>query len=232
MLKEYQKDRQKTKQTFVLVLVLGVLIVGGIVSFFMNTASEEVKQEEEFQFFEIAPPPPPPPPPPVDEPEVEPEEFDEPIDPIEIPEDAQEMSDEPVNDLGIDIGEMASADGPGGFTMDIPRFGRRGGVAGEDDDPLGTGSAGEPPVATFKTQPIYPSALLKKGVGGKVVVAALVSTAGTVIKATIKQSSGRNELDQAACNAVMKWKFKPGTRDGKSAQATCLIPYTFEVKKQ
>jgi protein TonB len=223
---------QKSKQTFLLVTVLGVLLVGGIASFFLNTGGEEEKPEEEFQFFELTPPPPPPPPPPIDEPEIEPEEIDETIEPLEIPEEAQDLSDDqPQNDLGIDIGEIAAADGPGGFNI-VPSFARRGGASSEEDDPLGSGLGGEEAVATFKAQPIYPSALLKKRIGGKVVVTAIVSPAGKVIKATVKQSSGRNELDQAACNAVMKWKFKPSMRDGKPVQSTCLIPYTFEVKNQ
>jgi periplasmic protein TonB len=233
MLAIKKTDPQKSKQVFLVLVLLGVLVVGGIVSFFLNAGTEEEKVEEEFQFFELTPPPPPPPPPPVDEPEIEPEELDEPLEPLEIPEDAEALSDDqPVNDLGIDIGELASAEGVGGFNV-IPSFARRGGLSSDDeDDSLGSGMGGEEPVATFKAQPIYPSALLKKRIGGKVVVTAVVSTAGTVVKATIKQSSGRSELDQAACNAVMKWKFKPGIRNGKPTQSTCLIPYTFEVKNQ
>ena len=233
MLAIKKTDPQKSKQVFLVLVLLGLLVVGGIVSFFLNTGGEEEKVEEEFQFFELTPPPPPPPPPPVDEPEIEPEEFDEPLEPLEIPEDAQELTDDqPQNDLGIDIGDIASAEGLGGFNI-IPSFARRGGLSSEDEeDSLGTGMGGEEPVATFKAQPIYPSAMLKLKIGGKVVVTAVVSSSGTVIKATVKQSSGRSELDQAACNAVMKWKFKPGTRNGKPAQSTCLIPYTFEVKKQ
>lgn len=233
MLAIKKTDPQKSKQVFLVLVLLGLLVVGGIVSFFLNTGTEEEKVEEEFQFFELTPPPPPPPPPPVDEPEIEPEELDEPLEPLEIPEEAEALSDDqPVNDLGIDIGELASAEGVGGFNV-IPSFARRGGLSNDDeDDSLGTGMGGEEPVATFKAQPIYPSALLKKRIGGKVVVTAVVSTAGTVVKATIKQSSGRSELDQAACNAVMKWKFNPGIRNGKPVQSTCLIPYTFEVKNQ
>ena len=233
MLAIKKTNPQKSKQVFLVLVLLGLLVVGGIVSFFLNTGGEEEKPEEEFQFVEFAPPPPPPPPPPVDEPEIEPEEFDEPLEPLDIPEDAQELTDDqPVNDLGIDIGEMASAEGVGGFNV-IPSFARRGGRGGDgdEDDPFGPGTGAEQPVATFKAQPIYPSAMLKKKIGGKVVVTAVVSTGGTVVKVTVKQTSGYGELDQAACNAVMKWKFKPGTRDGKPVQSSCLIPYTFEVKK-
>jgi protein TonB len=125
------------------------------------------------------------------------------------------------------MGEAAGA----GFVMDIPRFGRRGrGGDSDGDDLAGANGAAEAPVPTFKAPPVYPSALLRKKVGGKVVVSVTVDSAGAVIKVSIKQSSGHAELDKAVVTAVQKWKFKPGVRDGKPVQSTCLIPYTFEVK--
>jgi periplasmic protein TonB len=79
-------------------------------------------------------------------------------------------------------------------------------------------------------QPTYPSALLRKKIGGKVVVSVTVDTSGAVTKTSLKNASGHAELDKAVLLAVQKWKFKPGTRDGKPVASTCLIPYTFEVK--
>ncbi len=227
-----QPINEKSHKTKYIVVLLGIVIIGGITSFILNSNSGgEKEKKEEFQFVEFTPPPPPPPPPVPDEPEKLPEEFDEPIEPLEIPEDAEISSDEPTNDLGIDIGDLASGDGAGGFVMDIPKFGRRGKFSGDDEDPLGAGEGLEAPSPTLKTQPLYPSALLKKGIGGKVLITAVVSTAGQVIKANIKTSSGHSELDNAAMQAVLKWKFKPGKKNGKDVQATCVIPYTFEVKK-
>lgn len=223
----------KPKKVKVILVLLGLVIVGGVASLVMNgTQDADSAPQEEFQFVEFAPPPPPPPPPTPEEPKPDPEEFDEPLEPIEIPEDAEISPDEPVNDLGLDLGEMAMGEGGGGaFVMDIPRFGRRGRAGGsEADELMGGGGAAEPPVPTFKVQPTYPSALLRKKIGGKVVVSATVNTSGTVTKVSIKQSSGQAELDKAVLAAVQKWKFKPGSRDGKPVQSNCLIPYTFEVK--
>lgn len=224
----------KPKKVKAILVLLALVLVGGVASLFINgSGDDEQAQEEEFQFVEFAAPPPPPPPPPApDEPKPDPEDFDEPLEPVEIPEDAEISPDEPVNDLGLDLGEMAMGEGGGGaFVMDIPRFGRRGKAGNsEDDDLMGSGGASDPPVPTFKVQPNYPSALLRKKIGGKVVVTATVDTSGAVTKVTVKQSSGHAELDKAVVVAVQKWKFKPGSRDGKPVQSTCLIPYTFEVK--
>lgn len=223
----------KPKKVKAILVLLGLVIAGGVTSLFINGSKvDEQGQEEEFQFVEFAPPPPPPPPPPApEEQKPEPEEYDEPLDPVEIPEDAEVSSDEPVNDLGLDLGEMAMGEGAGGFVMDVPRFGRRGRAGdSEEDDLMGNGGDTEPPVPTFKVQPTYPNALLRKKIGGKVVVSATVDSSGAVTKVTIKQSSGQAELDKAVLAAVQKWKFKPGSRDGKPVQSNCLIPYTFEVK--
>lgn len=223
----------KPKKVKAILVLLGLVIAGGVTSLFINGSKvDEQAQEEDFTFVEFAPPPPPPPPPPApEEQKPEPEEYDEPLDPVEIPEDADVSPDEPVNDLGLDLGEMAMGEGAGGFVMDVPRFGRRGRAGdSEEDDLMGNGGDTEPPVATFKVQPTYPSALLRKKIGGKVVVAATVDSTGAVTKVTIKQSSGQAELDKAVLAAVQKWKFKPGSRDGKPVQSNCLIPYTFEVK--
>jgi protein TonB len=223
----------KPKKVKAILVLLGLVIAGGVTSLFINGSTvDEQGQEEEFQFVEFAPPPPPPPPPPApEEQKPEPEEYDEPLEPVEIPEDADVSPDEPVNDLGLDLGEMAMGEGAGGFVMDVPRFGRRGRAGdSEEDDLMGDGGDTEPPVPTLKVQPTYPSALLRKKIGGKVVVSATVDSSGAVTKVSIKQSSGQAELDKAVVAAVQKWKFKPGSRDGKPVQSNCLIPYTFEVK--
>jgi periplasmic protein TonB len=231
----YPISDDKPKKVKWILILLAFVVVGGITSFIINTGSGDAEEtEEKFEFVEFAPPPPPPPPPPApDEPEPEPEEIDDLAEPLEIPEEAEISSDEPTNDLGLDLGEMAMGEGgPGDFAMDIPRFGKRGGRGGSADgeDDMDSAGATEQAVATFKSQPVFPSALLRKKIGGKVVIAAVVDASGAVVKVTIKTSSGQAELDKAAITAVQKWKFKPGTRDGKPVQSTCLIPYTFEVK--
>jgi protein TonB len=225
-----QPVSEKSRKTKLIAVLLGMVVIGGVVSYIMNSqGGKEEEKKEEFQFVEFTPPPPPPPPPVPDEPDTPPD-IDELVEPMEVLEDAV-PTDAPTNDLGIDIGDMAAGEGPGGFIMDIPKFGRRGRSSGDDDDSMEGAEGSEAPSPTLKTQPIYPSTLLKKGIGGKVMITAVISTSGQVIKANIKGSSGYSELDNSALQAVLKWKFKPGKRNGKEVQATCIIPYTFEVKK-
>jgi protein TonB len=228
----YTTPDDKPKKLKIILALLGIVIVGGVASLIMNgSESGQQQQEEEFQFVEFAPPPPPPPPPvPEQEDPIE-DDLEEPLEPMESLEETDVPPDEPMNDLGLDLGEMAMGEGAGGgFLMDIPRFGRRGGGGSSDDDIMGGGGSIDQAVPTFKVQPIYPNVLLRKKIGGKVIVSVTVDASGAVTKVNIKQSSGQPELDKAVETAVQKWKFKPGTRDGKPVPTTCLIPYTFEVK--
>ena len=110
--------------------------------------------------------------------------------------------------------------------MEIPKFALKGG-----EDPFGGGEFDAAPVPVNKPQPVYPSSLLGKGVGGRVLVSCAVDAAGAVSATTVKQSSGHADLDRAAVNAVTKWKFKPATKDGRAIKATCVVPFNFEVKK-
>jgi protein TonB len=228
----YPMHDEKPKKLKIILVLLGLVIVGGVASLIMNgSESDQQQQEEEFQFVDFAPPPPPPPPPVPEEPDPVEEEYDEPLEPMESLEESEVSPDEPVNDLGLDLGEMAMGEGAGGgFLMDIPRFGRRGGGGSAEDDIMGGAGSIDQAVPTFKVQPIYPNALLRKKIGGKVIVSVTVDASGAVTKVLIKQSSGQAELDKAVQTAVQKWKFKPGTRDGKPVPTTCIIPYTFEVK--
>lgn len=148
-------------------------------------------------------------PPPEEEPEPEPEEM------VEQSTDL---------DLGIDLGDLTSGTG-GGFLMEIPKFAMKGG-----DDVMG-GDLDAPPTPVNKLPPTYPSSLLSKGVGGRVLVTCMVDAEGRVTGTSIKQSSGHPDLDKAAINAVNKWKFKPATKGGRKVKASCIVPFNFEVKK-
>ena len=213
-------------------VLLGVVLLAGVADFLFSGRDHDGEQKaEEYQIVDITVPPPPPPPPPEEEDMEEPEEIEEPIEPLEMsaaPENSAEESSDV--DLGIDIGDLVSSAGSG-FAMDIPRFGRGSGGGGDGDDGLMGGGMDSPPSPVNKAQPTYPGALLKKGIGGKVLVTCVVDDTGRVVSTSIKMSSGHPDLDKAAINAVNKWKFKPGMKSGKSIKATCVVPFNFEVKK-
>jgi protein TonB len=152
-------------------------------------------------------------------------EMDEPPEEPEPEPEPEEMVEESTDlDLGIDLGDLTAGTG-GGFLMEIPKFALKGG-----DDAFG-GDLDSPPAPVNKLPPTYPSSLLSKGIGGRVLVTCMVDAEGRVTGTSIKQSSGHPDLDKAAINAVNKWKFKPATKGGRKIKASCVVPFNFEVKK-
>jgi protein TonB len=222
---------KKSRHRWVIGGMLGIVLMGGIASFIFSAGEKTaVEKPQDYQIVDVTIPPPPPPPPPPEDVIKDPEEIEESVEPLEMTAGPDTPSDDSSEvDLGIDIGDLATSTGSG-FVMDIPRFGKHS-RGGGGDDSLNGGGMDSPPSPVTKTQPAYPSSLLKKGVGGKVLISCVVDVSGQVISASVKQSSGHPELDKAALNAVNKWKFKPGVKSGKSSKATCVVPFNFEVKK-
>jgi periplasmic protein TonB len=51
-----------------------------------------------------------------------------------------------------------------------------------------------------------------------------------VVETSIKRSSGLADLDQAAMQALKRWKFKPAIRNGRRAKAHVNQPFKFRVQ--
>ena len=161
----------------------------------------------------------------VEPPEDQSYDLEQPPEESEPEPEPEEMPEEPTDlDLGLEAADLTAGTG-GGFLMEIPKFATAGG-----EDPFGA-DMDSPPVPVNRLPPQYPSSLLKKGIGGKVVVTCVIDESGRLVSSKIKQSSGQPELDKAALSAVTRWKFKPATRGGKKIKATCNVPFNFEVRK-
>jgi periplasmic protein TonB len=229
----FSAETKKENKHLLITLMLGVVVFGGAVSFlFRNSEEEETKKKTTESIVDITLPTPPPPPPPETDPDLtEPEETDikEESSEPEIAPSTEMASESSDLDLGLDIGDLAEGTG-GGFVVNVPRFATRGGKGGGGDG-LGSDEADSPPTPISKLPPTYPSTLLSKGVGGRVMISCVVDASGQVVSSSIKQSSGHSELDKAALAAVARWKFKPAVKEGRSIKSTCSVPFNFEVKK-
>ncbi len=229
----FSAETKKENKHLLITLMLGVVVFGGAVSFlFRNSEEEETKKKVSESIVDITLPTPPPPPPPETDPDLtEPEEADikEESSEPEIAPTTEMASDSSDLDLGLDPGDLAEGTG-GNFVVNVPRFATRGGRGGGGDG-MGSDEADSPPTPISKLPPTYPTALLSKGVGGRVMISCVVDASGQVVSSSIKQSSGHSELDKAALAAVARWKFKPAVKDGRSIKSTCSVPFNFEVKK-
>jgi protein TonB len=79
-------------------------------------------------------------------------------------------------------------------------------------------------------KPAYPHASRRLGEQGKVLLRVFVSAAGLAEKVEIKLSSGFVRLDQAAEEAVGRWRFVPARRGEQAIAAWVQVPITFQLE--
>jgi protein TonB len=78
-------------------------------------------------------------------------------------------------------------------------------------------------------KPIYPLVARRLGEQGKVLLRVYVSAAGLAEKVEVKTGSGYARLDQAAGDAVGRWRFIPARRGDQAIAAWVQVPITFQL---
>ena len=100
---------------------------------------------------------------------------------------------------------------------------------GFEDAPQGPRHVYEKLKPVFVLPPTYPARCLRLGIEGRVQLKVLVGENGRVQEATIGKSSGDASLDEAALEAVRKWRFEAARRDGAPVRAWALVPIEFKL---
>ena len=83
----------------------------------------------------------------------------------------------------------------------------------------------------FSPKPEYPAEALAARLTGRVVLRAKVDADGCVTSVVIHLFSGVPILDQAALDAVQRWRFKPARRAGISVTTEVMIPIRFTIEE-
>lgn len=77
----------------------------------------------------------------------------------------------------------------------------------------------------------YPRDAIKNRHEGTVMLRVKIGADGTPLEAIVETSSGHASLDRAAREAVMKWRFTPGTKNGQPFIAWGLVPIAFKLNQ-
>jgi len=104
-------------------------------------------------------------------------------------------------------------------------------AAGGDD--LSAGGVDSDPVPKSTATPTVPKSamkLLAKRGAVRVLVGGFVEANGTVSEASVAQSCGIASLDQAAVNALKRYRFQPAIKNGRKAKARVKVPFDFRVR--
>ncbi|GIV61724.1 MAG: hypothetical protein KatS3mg044_0590 [Rhodothermaceae bacterium] len=223
--KPYKHPHADLRQDYRLFVMLGLALSLGIMivlfrlpmqpedeGFDLTLSEQEVVQMEEIQQTrqELKAPPPPRPPVPVEVPN------DEILDDVDLDLDATLDIDEPLADL----------------PPPPPPPSEDKAVAEEEPEIFVV--VEEMPEIIGGTAKIYeyleyPDIAKKAGLEGLVVVQIVVEPDGRPSNATIARSAG-SVLDQAAIDAVMKLRFKPGKQRGVPVRVRMAIPIRFKLR--
>ncbi len=106
-----------------------------------------------------------------------------------------------------------------------------GSSSGDSDKPFDFVDWEDPPEPINPVAPEYPTFAINTGIQGTVYLDVDVYKDGTIGNIVVKKSlmSGPGGLDEAAINAVRKWKFQPGKSGGKAIDTTVTIPVEFTL---
>ncbi len=132
--------------------------------------------------------------------------------PVYIPSPTQQAKEEPKQVAQTPKPEPPSVDPP---KADPPK----------STGPIDVGSLVA--YATRQSPPVYPPQARTMRTSGLVKVELTVDEAGDV--ATIQKTSGPPMLQNAAKDAIKKWKFKPFVRDGQPVKATGFVSFNFAL---
>ena len=78
--------------------------------------------------------------------------------------------------------------------------------------------------------PAYPPLSRRMSEQGRVILRVLVSVAGRAEDVQVRSPSGSVRLDDAARDAVRRWKFVPARRGSEPVAAWVLIPISFKLE--
>ena len=88
-----------------------------------------------------------------------------------------------------------------------------------------------PPRVVKETPPLYTKGAFDRGVEGRVVLKVIIRKDGSIGPVRVDQSLD-DELDQAAAEAIRKWRFVPAKVNGEAINVLTSIEVDFIIQKQ
>ncbi len=86
------------------------------------------------------------------------------------------------------------------------------------------------PVATTKVDPAYPPDVLRDHVEGTVTLYAVIRVDGSVADIRVLDSLD-SRLDENAINALSRWHFRPGIKNGAPVAVEAVVQIPFRMRR-
>jgi protein TonB len=148
--------------------------------------------------------------------------------PTVVPEKVQPVAPVPSN-AGAEGGVVGGVEGgvAGGVVGGVV-----GGVmtdtAPKIEAPLRVGGDVKAPTVINRVEPVYPEVARKARISGIVIVECIIDKTGNVTNVQVLKPLPFG-LDQAAVDAVRRWKFRPGTLNGQPVDVIFNLTVNFKL---
>ena len=86
------------------------------------------------------------------------------------------------------------------------------------------------PQGGYQVRPSYPASARRLGVQGTTLLKVHVLIDGAVGEVVVQESAGHIDLDQAAADAVRRWRFDPARRGNEPVAMWVLLPVEFRLR--
>jgi protein TonB len=223
-------------RNLILALIVSLLLHGGaaVSGYLVPEPSDDVATEPEIPTIALDMPPPPEP----DEPEIM-EDVVSSDEPVELADIAPPMqNDVPSAVIDSPFVQQLQAPPPPGLnrptggnivipTATRPSLGGGKGLGNIFD----LAALDQRPEARVRINPVYPFEMRRSGLRGDVIVGFIVDSEGNVRDPYIVRSSNPG-FEQAAIDAVLKWKFRPGKKGGANVSTRVQQPLAFTLNNE
>lgn len=87
-----------------------------------------------------------------------------------------------------------------------------------------------PPQVLRSVSPQYPFLAKRNNIEGSVTLRFIVDSEGNVVEPEVSKSEPEGVFDEAALEAISKYKFKPAVKNGKNVDCIVNAPMKFELR--
>lgn len=218
MRKVYQQEKSKTGLAMAVLLGVGIAgVLFAIIPFSHLVAKpKSLVQLHTAKTIDVPPKEDNEPPPPAPEPEKKEEAPPE----LKLAEAPQQIAISA--EFEVAIGGGGAFGGIGGL-RDMT------GADTAKDDVFSMEDLDKKPEPVSRVEPKYPAALRKAKIEGVVTLAFILTEDGRVEDARVENSS-RSEFEQPALEAIRKWRFRPGMKEGQPVRTFARQPLRFSVR--
>jgi len=85
------------------------------------------------------------------------------------------------------------------------------------------------PKGGYQVRPLYPESARRAGIQGTTLLRIHIEPDGRVSDVSVERSAGHQSLDQAAADAVRRWRFEPAQSSSGPVAMSALVPVEFRI---